>query len=204
MRALPARVAPDAVDDLLNDHRRIRRSRGTVDATLFLIREASSLLSSWIVDAATRLLKSTVIWRRDLTHAIRALARRPWSSVSAILMLAAGLAAVASSAGLASTLLFRSISAKYPNDVLRLASSDVAGRTRLAFSEPELERVRQHLSGSAASLAVANLQPVVLRRGDTGTQTLAEVIGGRYFEIIGLDVPVGRPLVEGEIGRAHV
>ena len=197
MRALPARVAPDAVDDLLDDHRRIRRSRGTVDATLFLIREASSLLSSWIVDAATRLPKSTVVWRRDLTHGIRALRRRPWSSVSAILMLAAGLAAVASSVGLASTLLFRPISAKYPNDVLRLASSDRAGRTRLAFSEPELERVREHIGG-AASLAVANLQPVVLRSGDTTTQTLAEVIGGQYFEIIGLEVPVGRPLVDGD------
>ena len=197
MRALPARVAPDAVDDLLDDHRRIRRSRGAVGATLFLVREAASLLASWIVDAATRLLKSTVVWRRDLTHGIRALRRRPWSSVSAILMLAAGLAAVASSVGLASTLLFRPISAKYPNDVLRLASSDRAGGTRLAFSEPELARVREHIGG-AASLAVANLQPVVLRSGNTATQTLAEVIGGQYFEIIGLEVPVGRPLVDGD------
>jgi putative ABC transport system permease protein len=198
VRALPARVAIDAVDDLLEDHRRIRLSRGPLSATLFLIREASSLLSSRIADAATRLLKSPVVWRRDLTHAIRAVVRRPWSSVSAILMLAVGLAAVAASAGLASALLFRSISAKYPGEVTRLASVDVAGRTRLAFSEPELERVREHLLGSEATLAVANLQPVVLRTADTDTQTLAEVIGGRYFDVIGLDVAVGRPLVEGD------
>ena len=123
--------------------------------------------------------------------------RRPGSSLGAILMLAAGLAAVAASSGLASTLLFRPISTRYPDEVRRLASSDLGGRTRLAFSEVELERVRDSMAG-VANIAVANLQPVVLRIGDTDMQTLAEVVGGRYFDMIGLDVAVGRPLVDGD------
>ena len=85
--------------------------------------------------------------RRDVAHAVRAVMRRPGSSLGAILMLAAGLAAVAASSGLASTLLFRPISTRYPDEVRRLASSDLAGRTRLAFSEVELERVRDSLAG---------------------------------------------------------
>ena len=145
----------------------------------------------------SRFVRSLATVRRDLAHAVRAVMRRPGSSLGAILMLAAGLAAVAASSGLASTLLFRPISTRYPDDVRRLASSDLGGRTRLAFSEVELERVRDAMAG-VANIAVANLQPVVLRVGDTDMQTLAEVVGGRYFDMIGLDVAVGRPLVDGD------
>ena len=196
-RALPSHVAADAAEDLLDDHRRMRVARGSVPAALFLIGGMLSLLSSFGGAAAARLLKSTVLWRRDAVHAVRSLRRRPWSTAGSIVMLAAGLAALAASAGLATTLLFRPISSRYPEDVRRLGSVDLAGRTRLAFSEPELERIRDHVA-DAASLAVANLQPVVLRAGDNATQTLAEVVGGRYFDIIGLAIAAGRPLVEGD------
>ena len=196
-RALPSRVATDAADDLLDDHRRVRVSRGSIRAAVFLIGEVLSLQFSFGSAAAARLLKSAVLWRRDAIHAMRSLRRRPWSTAGSIVMLAAGLAAVAASAGLATTLLFRPISSRYPDDVRRLGSVDLAGRTRLAFSEPELERIRDHLA-DAASLAVANLQPVVLRAGDSDTQTLAEVVGGRYFDIIGLAISAGRPLVAGD------
>jgi predicted permease len=196
-RALPARVANDAADDLLDDLHRRRRSHGSLSAAMFLLREALSLVASFGGHAITRVLKSAVLWRRDAIHAMRSLRRRPWSTLGSMVMLAAGLTAVAAASGLAATLLFRPISSRYPGDVWRLASADVAGRVRLAFSEPELERIRDHIAG-AATLAVSNLQPVVIRTGDTDIQTLAEVVGGRYFDITGLDVSVGRPLVEGD------
>jgi predicted permease len=65
----------------------------------------------------------------------------------------------------------------------------------LAFSEVELERVRDTVAG-VANIAVANLQPVVLRVGDTDLQTLAEVVGGPYFDMLGLAVAMGRPLLD--------
>ena len=196
-RSLPERIAGEAADDLFEDHRRLRETRGSFSAAVFLIREATSLIGAFVAAAMSRFVRSLATLRRDLAHAVRAVMRRPGSSLGAILMLAAGLAAVAASSGLASTLLFRPISTRYPNEVRRLASSDLGGRTRLAFSEVELERVRDSVAG-VANIAVANLQPVVLRVGDTDMQTLAEVVGGRYFDMIGLDVAVGRPLVDGD------
>ncbi len=196
-RSLPDRIAAEAADDLIEDHRRIRNARGRITAGVFLIRESGSLAGAFVMAAIQRLVRSVVRLRRDAAYALRALGRRPWSSLGAIMMLAAGLAAVASSSGLASALLFRPISSRHPDEVRRLASSDAAGRTRFVFSEAELAHVRDHFAG-AANLATANLQPVVLRVGDTDTQTLAEVVGGPYFDITGLDVAVGRPLVESD------
>ena len=39
-RSLPERIAGEAADDLFDDHRRLRETRGTFSAALFLIREA--------------------------------------------------------------------------------------------------------------------------------------------------------------------
>src|SRR5687768_9943159 len=181
-RSLPERIAGQAADDLFEDHRRLRETRGSFSAAVFLIRETTSLIGAFVAAAMSRFVRSLATVRRDLAHAVRAVMRRPGSSLGAILMLAAGLAAVATSSGLASALLFRPVSTRYPDDVRRLASSDLGGRTRLAFSEVELERVRDTMAG-VANIAVANLQPVVLRVGDTDMQTLAEVVGGRYFDM---------------------
>jgi hypothetical protein len=193
-RALPSRLAGDAADDLLADHRRVRAARGTTMAALFLMRESLSLVLVFVLAAISRLARSLVIVRRDVAHALRAIVRRPWSSAGAMLMLAAGLAAVAAASGLASSLLFRPINSLRAGAVHRLAAADQSGRVRLAFSEVELERVRSGLP-AAATLATANLQPVVLRVGETDVQTLAEVAGGPYFDIIGLSTSLGRPLV---------
>jgi putative ABC transport system permease protein len=204
-RLLPARVADEAAEDLLEDHRRVRTDRGVTVATIFLLRESLSLVASVAFAAVSRLGRSALFLRRDATHALRALTRRPWSSVAIILMLASGLAAVASASGLASTLLFRPISQTHPDRVRRLGASDRAGRTLLRFSEVELERVRVAVEGTA-HLASVNIQPVVIRTGNSDTQTLAEVIGGRYFELVGLEVPLGRPLIDMDsaIGAAPV
>lgn len=196
-RALPDRIAGDAADDLLEDHRRLREARGSLAAALFLVGEAASLVGAFLAAGMSRFVRSLAMVRRDLAHAIRAVMRRPASSLGAMLMLAAGLAAVAASSGLAATLLFRPISTRYPDEVRRLASADRTGRTRLAFSEVELEQIRGSLPDTAI-VATANLQPVVLRIGDTDSQLLAEVTGGRYFDVIGLGMSQGRPLVEAD------
>lgn len=198
---LPHPLSGDAAEDLLDDHRRLRESHGGVAATLFLVREGGLLAVTLIAATAARLLRSLAVLRRDAAHALRAIARRPWASAGAIVMLAAGLAAVASASGLATTLLMRPISGRYPGEVVRLAASDRAGAIRMAFSAVELEQVLDAAAG-AANIAMANLQPVVLRIGETSMQSLAEAVGGRYFDILGLDVVAGRPLMEGDAAAA--
>jgi putative ABC transport system permease protein len=192
-RCMPDRLAGEAAEDLLADYRRVRHQRGRAAATIFLVREAGSLSMAFIFGSIARLPRSMVVLRRDTGHAIRVLARRPWSSLAAAVMLSAGLAAVAAASGLSSTLLFRPISSRYGSAIQRLTSADAAGRTRLVLSEVELAVIRDAVAESAR-LAYANLQPAVLRTADTDLQTLAEVVGGSYFDLAGLDVAVGRPL----------
>ncbi len=193
-RTMPDRVAAEAAADLLEDHQRIQRTRGSVRAGLFLCREGMSLVGTALVASVTRLLRSSLLIRRDAWYAARALARRPGSSAAAVAMLAAGLAAVAAASALTSTLLFRPISQINPGGVRRIASVDRAGRTSMRFSEPELEAVRTGLQGSA-TVAAVYLQPVVIRAGGTDLQTLAEVVSGNYFDLIGLNVSHGRRLL---------
>jgi putative ABC transport system permease protein len=195
--SLPNRIAAEAADDLFEEHRRLRQTRGSITAAVFLVREATALVGAFLSAAISRFIRSLALVRRDLAHAVRAVMRRPGSTLGAMLMLAAGLAAVAASSGLASALLFRPISTRYPDEVRRLASSDRTGRTRLAFSEIELEQVRANLPDSA-TIATANLQPAVLRIGDTNFQMLAEVTGGRYFDAVGLGMAMGRPLLDAD------
>jgi predicted permease len=196
-RWLPPRVAREAVDDLIDDHRRVRAERGAVFAGAFLIREAFSLLGAAAAGAIASLPRSSTVMRRDAVHAARAVRRKPWASITAVIMLAAGLAAVAAAAGLGATLLFRPVSPRYAEAVVRLASTDVSSSARLAFAEAELQPIRDHLAG-VASVAGANLQPVVLRAAGSDTHTLAEVIAGPYFDIVGLTTLAGRPLVDAD------
>lgn len=196
-RVMPGRVAGDAADDLLAEFGHTRRNRGRAAAAALLAREVGSLSVASTLAWMVRLPRLAVVLRRDTAYALRALARRPWSSLAAAMMLAAGLAAVTAAAGLASSLLFRPISSRYGSEIQRLASTDAAGRLRLGFSEAELAVVRDTL-GAAARIAYANLQPVVVRAAGADIQTVAEVVGGGYFDLVELDVTVGRPLVEAD------
>ena len=144
-RSLPERIAGEAADDLFEDHRRLRETRGSFSAALFLIREATSLVGAFVAAAMSRFVRSLATLRRDLAHAVRAVMRRPGSSLGAILMLAAGLAAVAASSGLASTLLFRpnqhSLSGRGPPPgLIRSRRPHAAG----VFGSRARTRARQH------------------------------------------------------------
>jgi predicted permease len=196
-RSMPARLAGDAAEDLLADYDRVRRERGRVAATIFLSSEVGSLLLASLFGWLTRLPRLLVIGRRDAALACRAIARRPWTSVAAAVMLSSGLGAMAAAVGLGSALLLRPISNRYGSEVQRLASIDAAGRMRFAFSEIELAAVREAAHGTAR-LAYTNLQPVVLRAANADRQTLGEVVGGSYFDVVGLGVAEGRPLVEAD------
>ncbi|MEO8682560.1 MAG: ABC transporter permease [Vicinamibacterales bacterium] len=188
-------LAAEATADLFDDYRRLRATRGRGYAALWLAREAASLAATFLIAAITRAARLGALVRRDTSSAFRSLRRRPGTTAGATVMLAAGLAAVAVAAALATTLLFRPISARYGRDVQRIASVDLAGRTTMRFSEIELDHVRRPLAGTAR-VASVNLQPVVLRAGDADTQTLAEVVSGNYFDVVGVDIAIGRGLLD--------
>ena len=142
-----------------------------------------------------RALRSTVILKRDVIHALRSLSRRPGSSLGAVVMLAVGLAAVAGAWGLASALLFKPLSTVNPDQVRRIAGADRTGRTVFRFSEVELEIIRSRLAG-ITDLSAVYLQPIVLKAQGTDTQTMAELVDGHYFALLGIEVRAGRRLME--------
>ena len=197
VRALPRRIAGEAADDLIENAKRVRQSSGPATAARLLIHESAALIASQVVTWFGRAPLVLATFRRDTAHAWRALTRRKLASAAAALMLAAGLASVAASSGLAAALLVRPVSLRYGHDVIRMASAPRDGPLRLAFSESELQLIRDHLA-QTARLAVANLQPVVLRANGVDTQTLAEVIGGPYFDLVGFQSTLGRPLIEAD------
>ena len=174
--SMPERVADEAAVDLLEDHDRVRSTKGSARASLFLVRECLSLVFRSLWESGRRLMRSSILLRRDLSHACRAIVRRPGSSLATSVMLAAGLAAVIGAFGFASALLFRPINEHQP-DLRRIGSAARSGRMAASFSETELVVLRRNLEG-VGRLAGANLQPVILRAGDADSQTLVEVVSG--------------------------
>ena len=194
-RALPSRVAADAAADLVDDYRRLRGTRGPFFAAIWLCRETLALTATFLIASLKHALRSTVILERDVKHALRSLSRRPASTLGAVAMLAVGLAAVAGAWGLASALLFKPLSPVNPDQVRRIAGADRSGRTVFRFSAVELEIMRSGLAG-ITDLSAVYLQPIVLKAQGTDTQTMAELVDGSYFSLLGIDVRAGRHLME--------
>ena len=193
-RSLPKPIGADAAADLVDDYRRRHSTRGPLRATIWLCRETLALTATFLIASLKRALRSTVILRRDVIHALRSLSRRPASSLGAVVMLAVGLAAVAGAWGLASALLFKPLSTVNPDQVRRIAGADRTGRTVFRFSEVELEIMRSGLAG-VADLSAVYLQPIVLKAQGTDTQTMAELVDGNYFSLLGIEVRAGRRLM---------
>ena len=189
-----ATLVREALADLVEDARRVRAARGRVAAWRWVARETAGLVVSFSGLAASRAGRTAIWARRDVVSAARGLRRRPITTLSAVLTLAAGLTAVIVAGALATTLLLRPVSTQHADAVRRVVVLDRTGRASLRFSEAELERIRAALAG-VAELASVNLQPVVLGVGDRDIQSLAEVVSASYPDLVGTDIAVGRPLL---------
>ena len=190
--SMPDRFAAEASADLLDDHDRVRIEAGAMRGWVYLAREGLSLISRSLWASARRRLRASLLVKRDVSHACRAILRRPGSSLAASLMLAAGLSAVMGAAGFSSALLFRPINARLP-DLQRIGATAQNGRTSLAFSEAELQLIRPAVDAIARTASV-NLQPAILRVAEADTQTLVEVVSPQYFDLVGFEMRVGRRL----------
>ena len=194
-RALSRPIAAEAAADLLDDYQRARDAKGAARAAIWLTRECLALTAVLLVASLQRSLRSTRVLRRDLHLVVRALGRRPASSMGVIAMLAIGLSAMAGTWGLSTALLFRPISDVNPDQLRRIGYVDRSGRTVLRFSEVELETIRNGLAATS-TLSAVYLQPIVLKAQDDDTQTMAELLDGKHFGLLGIDVSAGRPLLE--------
>jgi predicted permease len=188
-------VPPDRADamlaDLEEDYTAERAHRG---ARWWLARETASLAVAYTRAQLSAILRSGPLLLRDCQMAARALRRGALPVSAAAALLAVGFAAVLLTSGLVQTLLFRQVSAVHGPALRRVVATDRQGRLITRFSFPELRVVRDHLP-DAGELTSVYLQPVLLRVHNTDTQTMAEIVDGRYFALTGTRAVVGRTLL---------
>ena len=193
-RVIPQRNRAQVLAELDDDFRRVRAHGSGWSASAWLCRESASLAWAFARHAGASTRAWGPIWCRDAQLVIRGLRRAPLATVGAAATLSAGFLAMIVTAGLSETLLFRPVSAIHGYALRRVAAVDARGRAGYRLSFVELEQVRAQLAGSAV-LAAVNLQPVVLRSERTDTQTMVEVVDGRYFDLVGAPMVAGRRLV---------
>ncbi len=194
---LPGRIAATALTDLEDEYAAVRTTRAALPATCWLLRETASLVAAYAVAPLVRTKGSIPMWLRDVRFVLRGLRRRPLAAIGAAAMLSSGLLAVLVTIGISSALLFRPISAVHGEALRRVAVIDRAGGTSFRLSYPEVQVVREQL-GESAALTTVNLQPVLLRARNVDIQTMAEVVDGRYFALVGMTAQLGRGLMAGD------
>ena len=193
---VPARSRDQVLSDLEDDYARVRARRRPFAARWWLFRETTSVLASYSAAPFERAGEAWPAWSRDVRLVVRGFRRGgALTAAGAAAMLAVGLLAVLVTAGLSQTLLFRQVSASYGDRLRRVGTVDRDGRTSLGLSFVEVQIIREYL-GVAATVSTVNMQPVVIRAGETSVQTMVEVVDGSYFRVIGAAATLGRALLE--------
>ena len=195
---VPARGIDQILSDLEDDYGRLRARRHRLAADLWLLRETGSVLAAYAAAPFEHAIEGFPAWSRDVRLVARGFRRGgALTAAGAVAMLSVGLLAVLVTAGLSDTLLFRQVSSSHGDALRRVAAVDRNGRTTLRLSFGELQVIRDQV-GEAATITTVNMQPVVIRAGDTSVQTLAEAVDGAYFKVTGTGMIVGRQLLNAD------
>ena len=193
-RVIPRDRRGEVIGDLCEDYQRVRRS-GQALAAAWLARAALSLAAAWSARGAARAWRARSFLRRDAHAAMRSLRRQPLATAGAAAMLAVGVVAVMLSGALAATLLSRPISAAHGAALVRIGAVEPSGRTVTRFSLVEVEHLTSQVD-AAARITSVGLEPVLVRAGRARAQTLGEIVGEGYFELMGIAMRIGRPLLD--------
>ena len=197
-RLLPLSRAHAVLDDLNDDYAAVLAGRGTAASRIWLVRETGSLVRAYIGASLRRFARGRPVLVRDLQQALRSIRRRPVGTVTAVAMLACGLASVALTVGLIDALLLQPVSPRHGAGLRRIAHVDRTGRVSAAFSHREMETLRAALTPAATVVAV-NLQPVAIRaHGAPDFQTLGEVVTPSYTDLDSRGMLLGRALSTGD------
>jgi predicted permease len=195
MRAIvPGPHADMVLADLEDDY---CAARDRAHPRLWLLREVSSLLGSYVTARLRTLVDCAPLLKRDAQMAARNLSKGPFAAAAAAALLAAGIVSVLLVAALADALFFRHVSATHGEALRRVVAIDRQGRTALRFSYPELQQIRAG-AGEVAELGAVYVQPAVLRSGNVDLQTMVEVVDAHYFRLTGTSMIVGRMLLSSD------
>jgi len=139
---------------------------------------------------------------QDLTHAVRALFRRPLVTAVAVLSLALGIGVNSAIFSVFDRLLLRRIPVPEPERIVNVVSpgprpgstsTGDAGRQEAVFSHP-LFRQLERIGASGITLAAHRDFPVNLAHDGRTEEAEGILVSGRYFELLRLDPTFGRLL----------
>ena len=160
------------------------------------------------------------LWQ-DVKYGVRSLRRTPVFTAAAILTLALGMGANTTIFTLLDAVLFKPLPVPQPDELLTVyehspdaapnALPDTAGGTGryLRFSYPRFQLLQQAL-GANGSLAASTLSARFVGRTPRSPQAAAintQLVSGRYFSTLGVQMQRGRPLDDGDVqrdGRSNV
>jgi predicted permease len=136
---------------------------------------------------------------QDFRHSVRLLLKNPGFSLTAILVLALGIAANAAVFTLVNTLMFKPlVGSERPGQVVGVYSHDhTRPDSYRSFSYPAYTDIRDNATSFSHVMAFT-LSFAGIGEGDTTRRTFAAVISRNYFATLGVDLMAGRTFSEEE------
>ena len=133
-------------------------------------------------------------WITDLRFALRSLARAKGLAITVVLTLALGIGANAAIFSVVRGVLLRPLVNRDADRLIYIRQSAPGiGVANAAFSVPELKDLRESVKSLSAFGDFSTIDFTMIGLGDPRT-VRAGVVGGSYFEVMGLEPVMGRLL----------
>ncbi|HLW75393.1 MAG TPA: ABC transporter permease, partial [Bryobacteraceae bacterium] len=136
---------------------------------------------------------------QDFRYALRTLGRSPGFTLAAMMTLALGIGANSAMFSVVNAVLLKPLPFHDPNE-LTIVYSSAPGQPRKFVSQPDLDDWRESAKsfGEFASLAP---QSVNLTGGDQPERVTGSFVSSNYFDVLGVQVALGRRFAKGEDRR---
>ena len=177
----------------------VRRGMSPADAHNAALRQFGGIarLQDELHDRRGLPLVETII--RDLRYSLRSLSQSPLFAATAILTLALGIGANTAIFTLTDQALLRTLPVKDPRQIVQLdwRGPFIGGSMRggHTFSYPGYKDLRDGNPGVLTGLAARYQDSVDIADHGPSDRTLAELVSGNYFEVLGVTAAIGRTLL---------
>src|SRR5690242_1801547 len=134
--------------------------------------------------------------RKDISHAIRSLTKRPAFVAVAVITLALGIGANTAIFSLVNAVLLSSLPVDHPQQIVSVALR-AKGDTMSAFSFPNFRDYRDR-NDALSGLLVYRFVPLSLSRSGANERIWGYEVSGNYFDVLGVNAIKGRTFHQDE------
>ena len=134
---------------------------------------------------------------RDLSYALRRLARSPGFTAVAVLSLSLGIGANTAIFSLVNAVLFRGLPVEDPEELVEVYTSEDTGFLYSTTSYPDYTDLRANNDAFSGVVATRTFLARV-DRGDRPASAFGELVSWDYFQTLGVPLALGRPFLAEE------